>query len=79
MALTTCPECGHQVSDMAYACPSCGYPLAPPPGAKGNQWPAVIGGVAGTWISAKALITIVIGVVMFLGFFGMMIAVALSH
>jgi len=27
MALTTCPECGHQVSDTASSCPSCGAPL----------------------------------------------------
>ena len=25
MALTPCPECGHQVSDTAASCPSCGY------------------------------------------------------
>ncbi len=79
MALTNCPECGHQVSDKAYACPSCGYPLAAQPGAKGSQWPAVVGGVAGTWISAKALTTIIVGVVMFLGFFGVMIAAVVSH
>ena len=76
MALTNCPECGHQVSDKAYACPSCGYPLA---GVKGDPWPGVVGGVAGMWISAKALTTIIIGVVMFLGFFGVMIAAIVSH
>lgn len=27
MALTKCPECSGQVSDKAYACPHCGYPL----------------------------------------------------
>ena len=27
MALTTCPECGNQVSDTASSCPSCGAPL----------------------------------------------------
>lgn len=27
MALITCPECGHSVSDKAAACPHCGYPL----------------------------------------------------
>ncbi|MBQ1470554.1 MAG: tyrosine-type recombinase/integrase [Schwartzia sp.] len=25
--LNNCPECSHQVSDKAYACPNCGYPL----------------------------------------------------
>ncbi len=28
MALIKCPECGRQVSDMAVACPDCGYPIA---------------------------------------------------
>lgn len=27
MALKSCPECGHQVSDLAAACPSCGAPV----------------------------------------------------
>ena len=31
MALMTCPDCGKQVSDRAYACPGCGHPLCPPP------------------------------------------------
>jgi DNA-directed RNA polymerase subunit RPC12/RpoP len=79
MSLMDCPECGHRVSDKAYACPSCGYPLAAQPGQKGSQWPAVVGGVAGTWISAKALTTIIVGVVMFLGFFAVMIAAIVSN
>ena len=28
MALLTCPECSHQISDQAISCPHCGYPLA---------------------------------------------------
>lgn len=28
MALITCPECGHSVSDQAIACPNCGYPIS---------------------------------------------------
>ena len=28
MALTSCPECGHKVSDKADACPSCGRKLS---------------------------------------------------
>lgn len=31
MSLITCPECNHNVSDKAIACPNCGYPLAPAP------------------------------------------------
>ena len=27
MALITCPECGHEVSDTAETCPNCGYKL----------------------------------------------------
>jgi hypothetical protein len=28
VALINCPECGHQVSDQAAACPQCAYPLS---------------------------------------------------
>ena len=28
MALFQCPECGHQVSDKAVACPNCGCPVS---------------------------------------------------
>lgn len=28
MALISCPECGHRVSDVANNCPSCGYPIS---------------------------------------------------
>ena len=28
MALTTCPDCGKQVSDKAPTCPNCGCPIA---------------------------------------------------
>ena len=27
MAMTQCPECGKELSDKAYACPHCGYPM----------------------------------------------------
>ena len=27
MALISCPECEHSVSDKAFSCPSCGYPM----------------------------------------------------
>lgn len=27
MALISCPECGHSISDKALSCPSCGYPI----------------------------------------------------
>ncbi len=28
MALISCPECKHQVSDRATSCPNCGYPIS---------------------------------------------------
>lgn len=28
MALITCPECGHMISDKSHACVSCGYPIS---------------------------------------------------
>ncbi len=75
MALIACPECGGKLSDKAFACPSCGYPQAGQ--ASRSAWPAVLGGVAGTYISAQALVTIVVGSVMFLGFAAIMVAAVL--
>ena len=75
MALVRCPECGHQVSSQAPACPSCGYPQGGQPSR--SAWPSVLGGVAGTYISAQALVTIVVGSVMFLGFAAIMVAAVL--
>lgn len=40
MALITCPECSHNVSDKAIACPNCGYPINTPSSTK----PRVRGG-----------------------------------
>lgn len=31
MALISCPECGKEISDKAYACPHCGNPMNPQP------------------------------------------------
>ena len=72
MALTTCPECNGKVSDKAFACPACGYPMAEPKGR--SAWPGVLGGVAGTYISAQALVSIIVGSVMFVAFAAIMIA-----
>jgi hypothetical protein len=30
MALIDCPECGHEVSDSAVACPACAFPMTAP-------------------------------------------------
>ena len=34
MALLKCPECQHDVSDKAAACPHCGYPINSPTSTK---------------------------------------------
>ena len=74
MALVTCPECTGTLSDKALACPSCGYPVSQ----QGtNAWPSIVGGVAGTYISAKAVAAIILGSVMFLAFAAIMIALIL--
>lgn len=74
MALVTCPECMGTVSDKALACPSCGYPFSQ---SGTGPWPSVVGSVAGTYISAKAVATIVLGSVMFLAFAAIMITLIL--
>lgn len=76
MTITSCPECSGKVSDKAFACPSCGYPIAGQN--RTGAWPAVIGGVAGTYISAQAVATIVIGIVMIIAFAAILIAAILS-
>lgn len=76
MALIVCPECNGKVSDKAFACPACGYPIAAPQQGKGG-WPGVLGGVAGTYISANALVSIIVGSIMFLCFAAIMIALIL--
>jgi len=45
MALMECPECKHQVSDKAPACPKCGAPIAkaPPPPPSAAADPAAAG------------------------------------
>lgn len=72
MALIACPECTRQISEKAIACPSCGYPIAATPRESGVA--KVIGGVAGTYISANALVSMVLGVVMFTAFAAIMVA-----
>ena len=34
MALLQCPECNHNVSDKAFTCPNCGYPMNTPTSTK---------------------------------------------
>ncbi|WP_038218051.1 zinc ribbon domain-containing protein [Xenophilus azovorans] len=71
MALVACPECGHQVSTLAKACPQCG---APPPGARTSE-PVITGGllgklatVLGAWLVMPwvvRLLTFIAAMVMF--------------
>ena len=76
MALMICAECGGKVSDKAMACPACGCPMRPPdPRSASVQ---TIGGVAGPYISAKAVVLIVVGVTMTIAFAAIMIALVLS-
>lgn len=50
MALTTCPECGKQISGKALACPGCGYPVQPQPPKRAT----------GLWIGLGCLATLLI-------------------
>lgn len=74
MALMSCPECQARLSDRAFACPACGYPLRE---GEGRTLPGMIGSVAGTYISAQALVAIVVGSVMVLAFAAIMVALIL--
>lgn len=44
MALIECPDCGHEVSDQAVACPHCGRPI--------RSVPEPTGGPGGNGVSA---------------------------
>ena len=47
MALISCPECEHQISSYAVACPNCGFPLAMLEQLKSDR-----AGIAGAALSA---------------------------
>ncbi len=78
MALMTCPECSHRVSDKARACPSCGYPIAGD-SAPRNGVAHAVGRVAGTWLSVSALENIVIAIVFFGGIAAVLITLILVN
>ncbi|ONG55806.1 hypothetical protein BKE38_08450 [Pseudoroseomonas deserti] len=78
MALMTCPECSHRVSDKALACPSCGYPIAGDGAPRGGV-AHVVGRVAGTWLSVSALENIVIAIVFFGGIAAVLITLILVN
>lgn len=83
MALVHCPECGHQVSSQAPACPSCGYPLQKGGASPGEppqnalQSPHVWGRVAvalGAWLVtpwiAKLIVALAVCVLAYFMFTG---------
>ena len=76
MVLMVCPECNGKVSDKAIACPACGYPMQST--LSRGTWVQTIGGVAGTYISTRAVVMIVVGVAMTIAFAAIMIALILG-
>jgi len=50
LALIACPECSKQISDKAFACPGCGYPVSPS-AKRGLGW----SGVAHALVTTSAL------------------------
>ena len=52
MALTLCPDCGRQVSDVAAACPGCGRATAMAKPRKFDAGPALFGILIGILIGA---------------------------
>lgn len=81
MALISCPACVRSVSPQAVACPSCGHPISAAvamPAGRGEGLARVLGGVAGTYISATTLASLVLGVVMFVCAAAVLITLILS-
>ncbi len=75
MALIPCPECKHQVSTKAAACPQCGYPIAEKSGlarfAESDAGSEAVGAIGGWLIApwvARAVAVIafaIVAIVMF--------------
>lgn len=80
MALIACPDCGGRVSDRAAACPSCGFPVAaaapqPPDSTTAAR---TIGGVAGTWLTTRAIAQVIVGVAVMVCFTAIMITLIVT-
>ncbi|CAO3354508.1 hypothetical protein [Azospirillum melinis] len=77
MALIPCAACGHTISTEAPSCPSCGHPGR---NAKGGRegMARIAGTVAGSYISAQMLASIIVGSVAIVSFAAIMIAVILK-
>lgn len=78
MALIPCAACGHKISTEAPSCPSCGHPGANMPRGGRDGIARVAGTVAGSYISAQMLASIIVGSVAIISFAAIMIAVILK-
>lgn len=78
MSLIACPECANRVSDKALACPGCGHPIAAGSARSGGVT-GMVGSVAGTYISATTLASLILGVVMFVCVAAVLITLIVSN
>ncbi len=74
MALIPCAACGHKISTEALSCPSCGHPGANALTGGRDGMARVAGNVAGSYISAQMLASIIVGSVAIISFAAIMIA-----
>lgn len=77
MALIPCAACGHTISTEAPSCPSCGHPCANAKGGRDGM-ARIAGTVAGSYISAQMLASIIVGSVAIVSFAAIMIAMILK-
>lgn len=78
MALIPCTACGHTISTEALSCPSCGHPGANASRGGREGVARIAGTVAGSYISAQMLASIIVGSVAIVSFAAIMIAVILA-
>ncbi|CAO3400974.1 hypothetical protein [Azospirillum palustre] len=77
MALIPCAACGHTISTEAPSCPSCGHPGANAKSGRDGM-ARIAGTVAGSYISAQMLASIIVGSVAIVSFAAIMIAMILK-
>lgn len=73
MAMTTCPECGKEVSTFATTCPHCGFPIKTEPTEK-TTYQLSVGGACD---SALSIILRVVAVIIWIG--GLIASIALAN
>ena len=72
MSMIQCPECGKEVSDKAYTCPHCGYPMQPFPEPKDKKsYKLTLGNVS--YSSGFATFLKVMAVILWIG--GLVLAI----